>query len=162
MIQNSKDTTIDFEGKNLPNAPKKIKGDTVDLLFDKVQPGDPKYGFVPFYYFFIQLNEQKKIGHIIFKVGLTPHILFCAGHIGYGIDVPFRGHSYALHACKTLATFIKTIYDSVILTTDPDNLPSKRTIENLGAIHLGLHPIPKEDPNYEKGIRLRHRYEWKP
>jgi predicted acetyltransferase len=162
MEQNTQFEKIDFEGMNLPIAPEIIEGEIVDLLFDKIQPGDARYGFVPYYYFIVNLHKHHKVGHISFKIGRTSHVLFCAGHVGYGIDIPFRGHSYAFHACKTLIPFLKTIYDSVILTADPDNIPSIKTIEKLGATYLDLHPIPKEDPNYAKGIRQRQRYEWKP
>jgi len=161
MEQNSQDDSFDIDGRNLPIAPEMIEGDIVDLFFEKIHPGDARYGFVPFYYFIVKSHEHQKIGHISFKIGMTPHVLFCAGHVGYGIDIPFRGHSYAFYACKTLKPFIKTMYDSVILTADPDNIPSIKTIEKLGATYLDLHPIPKVDPNYEKGIRQRHRYEWK-
>jgi tagatose 1,6-diphosphate aldolase len=151
----------DCEGGNLPNAPNTIIGESVDLHFEKIQPGNSNYGFVPFYHFVIMSAGKIPIGHINFRVGSTPHVLFCAGHIGYEIIDSFRGHSYAFHACETLAPFIKTIYDSVILTSDPENYASIKTIEKLGATHLGLHPIPLDDPNYKKGIRLKHRYVWK-
>lgn len=161
-IKENPQSEFDFKGTGLPSPPEMICGEFVDLSFKMICPGDSRYGFVPFYHFSIQLHDDQVIGHINFKVGSTPHVLFCAGHIGYKIEEPFRGHSYAYHSCKTLAPFIRSIYDSVILTTAPDNYPSIRTIEKLGATYLDLYPIPKEDPNYEKGTRLKCRYEWEP
>lgn len=152
---------MDSFDRNLPVPPDVISGKIVSLHFVDIKPGDTRYGFVPFYNFDILLpDERTKIGHINFKVGSTIHVLFCAGHIGYGIDIPFRGHSYAYHACITLSPFIRTIYDSVILTVDSGNNPSIKTIEKLGAIYLGIGQIPTCDPNYEKGIRVRRRYMW--
>jgi hypothetical protein len=54
LSQNLQDKNIDFEGSNLPIAPEIIEGEIVDLLFKKIQPGDARFGFVPYYYFIVK------------------------------------------------------------------------------------------------------------
>jgi len=156
------DVSHDVDGRNLPPPPALITGKEVDLLFDSILPGNALYGFVPYYHFLIRSPEQVITGHINFKVGMTDHVLYCAGHIGYEISEPFRGRSFALHACRALAPFVATIYNSVILTAAPQNRASIRTIEKLGAVFLDLHAVPESDPNFAKGIREKLRYEWMP
>jgi predicted acetyltransferase len=148
---------------NLPTPPQNVVGQYINLIFNKIEsPGENPFGFVPLYHFIITTPDGIDVGHINFKIGTTPHIIFCAGHIGFEIKPQFRGYSYAYHACITLSPFIKSVYTEVILTADQDNLASIKTIEKLNTIYLGLNPIPKEDPNYAKGIRFKHRYSWKP
>jgi RimJ/RimL family protein N-acetyltransferase len=43
---------------------------------------------------------------------------------------------------------------------DPDNTPSIRIIEKLGAIFINEIDVPLDDPAYAKGARRKKRYEW--
>lgn len=52
--------------------------------------------------------------------------------------------------------------DRVILTADPANTPSIRTIQKLGAKFLGEVEVPPDDPAYAGGARHKRRYEWAP
>jgi predicted acetyltransferase len=56
--------------------------------------------------------------------------------------------------------FMRTIYDTIILTCDPGNFASRRTIEKLGAQFL--EEVSLERPvSHCDGIRIKRRYEWK-
>jgi tagatose 1,6-diphosphate aldolase len=143
--------------------PGSLSSDEVSLRFDKIVPGDPALGFVPYYHFRIILAaDGADAGHINFRVGDTEHVRICAGHIGFVVLEAFRGHGYALQACRALAPFVASIYDSVIITCDPDNLASRRTIERLGACFIDQVPVPPHYPSYQKGSRHKRRYQWKP
>jgi predicted acetyltransferase len=48
----------------------------------------------------------------------------------------------------------------VILTCDPGNIASRKTIETLGGQFLGEVTIPPDDPAYLSGSRRRLRYQW--
>jgi hypothetical protein len=37
-----------------------------------------------------------------------------------------------------------------------------RTIERLGAVFLDEIAIPKHDPHYAHGVRVKRRYQWSP
>ena len=146
----------------LPLPPEVLTFGQVELRFVRVVPGEPERGFVPAYNFRVRTLAGADVGHINFRVGDTVHIRMYAGHIGYEIFEAHRGHGYARQACEAIAPFVGTIYQSVIITCDPDNLASKRTIENLGARFLEEVPVPPGEPQYRRGSRCKRRYEWTP
>src|ERR1700677_294875 len=110
----------------LPEAPPYLSYGAATLRFSHVGAGDPSRGLVPFYHYRIFVADRD-VGHINFRVGDTDHVQLCAGHIGYGVSEPFRGHGYALQACRALATFVRAVSPEVIITADPDNYASVRT-----------------------------------
>ena len=134
----------------------------VNLRFVRLIPGDPARGIVPAYHFRIVLADGSDAGHLNFRVGDTGHVRISAGHIGFGVDVAFRGHGYARGACVAVAPFVRKFYEAVIITCDPDNHASRRTIEHLGATFLDEVPVPPNDPQYQRGSRRKRRYQWTP
>jgi len=151
----------------IPNEPNQIPPEDlsfgqVRLHFARIIPGDPAQDFVPMYHFRILLADGSDIGHLNFRVGDTQHVQICAGHIGFEIQAKFRGHGYAFEACRAVAPFVRTIYNSVIITCTPDNQASKRTIERLGASFVDEVPVPEHDPHYKRGSRISRRYRWTP
>jgi predicted acetyltransferase len=149
-----------LSGDTLPEAPADLRYGAVKLYMESIGPGDPALGYVPYYHFDILSLEGCRLGHINFRVGDTPHILRAAGHIGYAVTANHRGHGYAYQACRAIAPFVFSLYDSVIITCDPGNAPSIKTIEKLGAEFLGEAKVPPEDPMYAKGVRIKLRYRW--
>lgn len=148
---------------HLPNAvPANLSSERVSLHLIQIVPGDPDHGFVPYYKFSIQAADSFEVGHISFRIGDNEHVRFCSGHIGYGVHEPNRGHGYAYQACQAIAPFVRSIYPSVIITADPDNHASIRTIERLGAVFIDEVPVPPYDPHYKKGSRSKRRYQWTP
>jgi tagatose 1,6-diphosphate aldolase len=145
----------------LPEAPPHLSYGDATLRFSHVGAGDPGRGLVPFYHYRIVVAELD-VGHINFRVGDTEHVRLCAGHIGYGVSESFRGHGYAFQACRALASFVRTVSPDVIITADPDNYASLRTIERLGAVFLDEIEVPEHDPHYAHGSRVKRRYRWSP
>jgi len=134
----------------------------VRLQFVRVIAGDPTRDFVPAYHFRILVADDLDVGHINFRVGDTEHVRVCAGHIGFEIGERFRGHGYALQACRAIAPFVRSVSGTVTITCDPDNVASIRTIERLGAGFTDEVPVPVHDPHYERGSRVKRRYRWTP
>ncbi|PPD45306.1 MAG: GNAT family N-acetyltransferase [Methylobacter sp.] len=134
----------------------------VRLSFDRVIPGDLSRDFVPMYHFRILAADGSDVGHINFRVGDTGHVRVCAGHIGFEIREQFRGHGYSLQACRAIAPFVRSVFDAVTITCDPDNQASRRTIERLGASFTDEVPVPEHDPHYQRGSRSKRRYRWIP
>ena len=65
---------------------------------------------------------------------LPPHIL---GHIGYAV-VPWKqGRGYATEALRQLLEEIRAEgLEYVEITTDPDNIPSRRVVERNGGVFI--------------------------
>ncbi len=137
-----------------------LRSGPVFLQFEEKVPVDPRGGLVPFYHFHIVNQEQAVVGHINFRVGDTRHVMLCAGHIGYGILLQYRGRSYAYHACRAMVPLVKQYYAQVILTADPLNVVSIQIIEKLGAVFLDEIDVPPDDPAYASGARKKRRYQW--
>ena len=59
----------------------------------------------------------------------------------------------ALKACRLLFQLAKQKYgmDSLIITCNPDNLPSRRTLEALGGELKAIVDVPKEHYLYQYG-----------
>ena len=100
--------------------------------------------------------------YINFRVGDTEHVRICAGHVGFGVAAEFRGHGYAGQACRAMAPFVRSVYEVVTITCDPDNHASRRTIERLGARFMDQVAVPEHDPSYQRGARVKRRYRWTP
>ena len=143
-----------------PPPPDTLSFGQVQLRFVETVPGDPARDFVPAHHFRILLADGSDIGHINFRVGETEHVRVCAGHIGFEIREPFRGHGYAFQACRAIAPFVRSIYEVVTITADPGNLASIRTIERLGARFTDEVSVPSHDPHYQRGSRSKRRYQW--
>jgi len=141
-----------------PQPPPDLTFGDVRLRFDRLAEADIKRGFVPCYHFRI-FADGAEVGHVNFRIGDNEHIRLYAGHIGYEVLERFRGHGYAYKACLALAPFVRTFYQSVIITADPDNNPSLRTIQRLGAEFINEVPVPRNDPNF-RGSRAKRRFQW--
>jgi predicted acetyltransferase len=146
--------------ESLPVPPETLSYGQVTIRFDRIVPGEPSRGFVPYYHFRVLIADGQEVGHINFRVGDTEHVRLCAGHIGFEILESFRGHGYALQACRAIAPFVHSIYDAVTITCDPDNLASLRIIERLGASFIEEVAVPAHDPHYHRGSRSKRRYMW--
>jgi tagatose 1,6-diphosphate aldolase len=147
---------------SLPDPPDGLANGDVRLEFVRLVPGDPERGYVPSYHFRIVTRDGIDVGHINFRVGDNEHITLFAGHIGYSVDERRRGHGYARQACLALAPFIRTIYESVLITCDPDNWASMRTIERIGAEFINEQPVPLRDRERHQGSHTKKRYRWTP
>ena len=146
----------------LPIPPETLSSGAVLLRFDRIVSGEPSRDFVPFYHFRILAAGGTDVGHINFRVGDTDHVQVSAGHIGYVVLEPFRGHGYAFQACRAIAPFVRSVYGAVIITCDPDNHASRRTIERLGASFIEEVAVPVNDPHYQRGSPIKRRYQWTP
>jgi tagatose 1,6-diphosphate aldolase len=153
---------VSVSPERLPEAARNLVHDKVSLRFIEYVPTEDSSGLAPFYHFRIIAEGCGEVGHINFRVGSSEHVQLCAGHIGYAVDEKFRGHHYALQACHALAPFVRSIYREVVLTCNPDNYASIKTIERLGATFIDEVAIPKHDPGYSRGARRKRRYRWEP
>lgn len=146
----------------LPVPPETLSHGEVMLRFSRIVFADPARGLAPFYHYRILIPVGMDAGHINFRVGDSEHVLKYVGHIGFEVAEWFRGNNFALRACLALAPFVRTIYKGVIITCDPENHASRKTIEQLGALFLEEVDVPPNDVHYASGARRKRRYAWIP
>jgi tagatose 1,6-diphosphate aldolase len=129
------------------------------------QPADPKRGWVPSYHFWMRVHPALQsppvqiAGGITLRVGTNRELEMYAGHIGYGVYPPARGHHYAERACRLLLELARAHgIRRLWITCNPDNLASRRTCERLGCVMADVVPVPVGHPLYLKGDRQKCRY----
>ncbi|HEY5730606.1 MAG TPA: GNAT family N-acetyltransferase [Anaerolineales bacterium] len=147
---------IDFEfidpGSTLIDA-------ELELVLEETCPYNPEKGYVPEYKFaMINATTRDIIGKIRLRVGLTKTLNTFGGHIGYEVDEPYRGHRYAARSCRLLISLIQRLEIlPVVFTCAPDNLPSVRTIESLGAERVVIKNVEVE-PGVLRPTSIYHWY----
>ena len=138
-----------------------IAGPIIDLHCSCIIDANPQKGYVPAYCFEMTLHNQwQAFGRIDLRLGYNENIYY-GGNIGYGIQQAFRGHGYAREACAMLQPLIRRHgMRRVIITCRPDNLPSRKTCENLGAQLVRYLPLPDHNELYRQGDREECLFHW--
>ena len=134
----------------------------ITLRLSKVTAANPTKEWLRALHFDITLPDSfEVIGHIDIRLGYTLSIVRFGGHFGYGIEPGWRGHHYAGKACKLLRQIAVTYgMDVLWITCNPDNLPSRKTCEWIGASLVEIVNLPPENYQYKKGERQKCRYRW--
>ena len=106
-------------------------------------------------------NERHEIGQLSYRTGESPCVYYF-GHIGYHIDPPYRGHHYAYRACKMIENEIRQSgKTSVIITCDPDNMPSRKTCVRLGCLFERVAQVPEDIYNKYEISHTKCRFIWR-
>lgn len=122
-----------------------LKTEEISLRLDHTFPGDPVKKWVPAYYFDILDHSGQKLGFCDLRIGHNEG-LYYGGNIGYTVDEPYRGHHYAAKACKLLFKLARRHeLGYLFITTQPTNLPSRRTCELLGGELLEIAELPADN-----------------
>lgn len=112
------------------------------------------YGDVPTLLYDIYVPEMKRfVGRCEFREEVGRELTFY-GNIGYIIYPPYRGHNFAYNAALQLLDIVreqKKGLHEVIITCNPDNMPSRRIIEKLNGRFLGLVNVDEDHELYEMG-----------
>jgi tagatose 1,6-diphosphate aldolase len=100
-----------------------------------------------------------RIGNLSVRIADSEYIVQYFGHIGYGVLPLFRGHRYAARACRlVLPVLAHHDIDPIWITCNPDNMPSRRTCELIGAELINIVDLPKDIDLYLVGDRQKCRY----
>lgn len=136
-----------------------VDGD-LELRLAETRPAFPDKGLVPSYTFhMVRTGTAQRMGSISLRIGNTPRVLLYAGHIGYGVSKPFRGHRYAARSVRLLLPLAaRHGLDPLWITCNPDNIASRRSIELAGGTFVEIVDIPPGHDMYEKGERQKCRY----
>lgn len=110
-------------------------------------------------YHFIMCSSGRPIGKIDLRIGNTRTILLFGGHIGYWVHPNYRGRHFAERACRLLLPLAKRHgLETLWITCNPANQPSRRTCERLGATLVEVIPLPADNHPYQDGDPAKCRY----
>lgn len=129
-----------------------LRTEEIQLILEKTAPGDEKRDWLPAYHFFICDRDGNKMGQCDLRIGHNEGVYY-GGNIGYRVEEPFRGHHYAAKACRLLFELAeKHELDYLIITCNPDNLPSRKTCEYAGGRLVEIAELPPDnDMRLESG-----------
>jgi len=113
-------------------------------------------GAIPLYVMhIIKRGSGAIVGQITLQVTDSDKVYYM-GHIGYRVHETFRGNNYALKACRLIFGLAKRHnMRKILITCNPDNIASRRTIEKLGGTLKETIPVPEWHELYEKGDRQK-------
>jgi tagatose 1,6-diphosphate aldolase len=144
--------------------PGPLRDDDLRLALIHKHAGKPKAGTAPEYEFEMRLTEtDARIGRIALRIGDTERLRRYVGHIGYFVEPPCRGHRYAARAVRLVLPLAwRHGLAPVWITCNPDNLPSRRTLELAGGTYVDTVPVPDDDPLYLQGDVEKCRFRFDP
>ena len=134
----------------------------IDLIPLNLFPPDEEMAFGVNYDFMIATTgSRREAGRISVRLGESPCVYYF-GHIGYHVDPPYRGQHFARRACSLLKPLmLRCGKTSVVITTDPDNWPSRRTCEGLGCELERTVDVPPAIYRRWEISRVKCRYIWR-
>ncbi|MCU0495472.1 MAG: GNAT family N-acetyltransferase [Chloroflexaceae bacterium] len=123
-----------------------LRDNDLELVVSGTYPGNAEKGFVPEYRFdMVHAVTRAVMGTLDLRVGLTEQLKQYGGHIGYEVAEAHRGHNYAARSCRLLFPFIRQLgIQPVIITCNPANLASVKTIESLGGKLVATNNVEVE------------------
>jgi predicted acetyltransferase len=138
--------------------PGRLVDGELELILVQTAPADPERGLVPYYVFEMRVGGEK-VGGLNLRIGNTHDLVTYGGHIGYGVNPEHRGHHYAERACRMVLPLAKAHgLNPLWITCNPDNIPSRRTCERLGAEMVEIVSLPEGSDMYKHGERQKCRF----
>jgi len=136
-----------------------VDGD-LTLVPARRNPPDPAKGWVASYDFEMWVNDAgHPVGKVNFRAQDHPMLELYRGHIGYGVDPGHRGRHLAERSVRLLFPLMRRHgFASIWITCNPDNRPSRRTCERLGAELVEIIPLPSAEDMHSRGEREKCRY----
>lgn len=139
----------------------------LDAVPNGCSPPAPRRGRAASYQFWIRcLAEpgepappQPVGGTISLRIGGGRETERYYGHIGYLVFPPSRGVNLASRAARLLLPLARRHgLGEIWITTNPDNLASRRTCERLGAVLIDEVALPRGHALWKRGERRKLRY----
>lgn len=120
-------------------------------ITSKVPP--TKSGFPPSYYYKIYKKDGNQlVGTAGIRLGITSRTEYL-GHIEYDIIESYRGNNYAAKAVQLLKQVaIKHELQDIIITSNVDNIASRKTIEKIGGTLQQIQKIPLQYRLQKKNV----------
>lgn len=152
------------------------KGEIVDLVERARVSEKTSFDGVPTVFYDIYVsgsnlgsNQGSNLSGSNLKVGKcdlrlkNDGFMYYYGNVGYNIKESYRGHHYAYYACKILFKIAKEEFGmkELIITCNPDNDASYKTLKRLGGKFVEIAQIPYDHELYEKGDRFKCIFRFK-
>ena len=147
-----------------------LQDQEVCLILIEKQPADPERNWAPCYKYKICLPEKRPffgyipVGGCDLRFGYNEN-LYYGGHIGYHVDERYQGNHMAQKATRLLLEEAwKQEMPYIIITCNPDNIPSRRTLEGLMkeyresgryAEMIEIVDLPPHNDMYQDGERQK-------
>lgn len=133
--------------------------DTSDiyLRLESVAAADDERGLVPSrHYIICRAVDDEPVGECSLRLGHNGkegyYSTYYGGNIGYEVYPEFRGNHYAAKACVILLDEARTLgMEYLLVTCNPDNFASKRTIELVGFAFIEDAEVPVHNAMYDRG-----------
>ena len=139
------------------------KGEIVDLVERARVSEKASFDGVPTVFYDIYVSGSNlKVGKCDLRLK-NDGFMYYYGNVGYNIKEPYRGHHYAYYACKILFKIAKEEFglNELIITCNPDNDASYKTLKRLGGKLVEIAQIPYDHELYEKGDRFKCTFRFK-
>lgn len=140
-----------------------IYGDIVDLRYSYETDEKTAYDGIPTVYYDIVLHDTSiRVGSIDLRLKMDESMYYY-GHVGYNIIPRYRGNNYSYEACKLLFKEAKSRYnlDELILTCNPDNIASYKTLKKLNGELIEVVQVPKDHELYKLGDKMKCIFRYK-
>ena len=133
-----------------------VDGD-LELVLTETLLADPDKGRVPEYRFAMRLvGSGATIGRVCLRTRCTERLKQYGGHLSYEVHEQYRGHRYAARSCRLLFPLaLRHELDSLLITSRPDNLASRRTCELIGAEYVDTIDTEREPGEFGPTCRYR-------
>ena len=131
--------------KHLFSAKPELKGEGITLRLLASGQREPESGIEAGFSFNIcPGGSRRAAGYVSVRLGESPE-LYYLGHIGYRVYEGWRGQGFAEKAVRRLIPVMRGLgLHTVVITTDVDNIPSRRTCEKLGCVLERIAPVPRQ------------------
>ena len=88
------------------------------------------------------------VGAVNLRLTKNKHIVQLYGHLGFEVSEKYRGQGLARQACQLIRPYAQLLdFRRIVITCHPDNVASRKTIENLGARFITYRDFPQnQDP----------------
>ncbi|MBR6808727.1 MAG: GNAT family N-acetyltransferase [Clostridia bacterium] len=134
----------------------------VDLVLSNEDVSDAVCGIVDgFTFYMYKARTRHYMGYVSLRLGESPG-LYYLGHIGYRVEPEYRGQHLAERSCRMIVPLMKRLgIHSAVITTNVDNMPSRKTAERLGCILESIVPVPERFRGICAGAAWKCRYIWR-
>lgn len=138
-------------------SPGVLRDRELSVMVQERIPGS-RGGRAPAYHFAMR-SSGHYAGHLSLRLGVNPDLLLYYGQIGYTVEPEFRGRHYAERGCRLILPLAREHgFQELWITCNPDNVPSRRTCERLGAVLVNVVPVPANHELYRLGDVAKCRY----
>ena len=147
------------EDRHYPTLPRQEIGQLADgnliLRLKETQSAKPAKRWAASHLFdMMEVGSKRTVGMIHLRLADTEDLVLHSGHVGYGVDEPYRGRHYAARAVRLILPLArKAGMTTLWITTDPENGASRRTLEIAGGDLVEIRELPEGCALHKLGRR---------